>query len=202
MNYNFSGDQSVLDNMKKEIDRCLAVLHSGGTILCPTDTIWGLGCDATNGLAVDKVFRLKRRSGARSFIILVDSAEKLATYIEQVPEIALDLVRTVEKPLTIVYPGARNLASNVIAGDQTVAIRIVRPGNFCHALLKAYGKPVVSTSANISGESNPLTYKEINPVLLGGVDYVVSEMFGIPEEVKPSQIIKINVNGEFTIIRN
>jgi L-threonylcarbamoyladenylate synthase len=188
--------------MKQEIDRCLSVLEKGGTIVCPTDTIWGIGCDATNAEAVDKVFRLKRRSGSKSFIILLDTATKLGDYIRQVPDIALDLIRTVEKPLTIVYPGAKNLAPNVVAEDQSVAIRIVRPGNFCHELLKSFGKPLVSTSANISGESNPLTYKEINPVLIASADYVVSDKLGIPEEVKPSQIIKINVNGEFTILRH
>jgi L-threonylcarbamoyladenylate synthase len=187
--------------MKKEIDHCLKILKDGGIILYPTDTIWGIGCDATNSQAVGKVFLLKQRPEAKSLIILLDNPEKLTKYVKEVPEISWDLIRHVETPLTIVYPGAQNLAENVMADDKTIAIRIVKPGVFCYDLLQAFGKPLVSTSANISGGTNPVTFRHIANEIITGVDYVVDEKADTIRGVKPSQIIKLDVNGTFTILR-
>jgi L-threonylcarbamoyladenylate synthase len=186
--------------MEQEIAKCIEVLRNGGTILYPTDTIWGIGCDATNPVAVAKVYRLKQRMEIKSLIILLDDTQKLKEYVATVPEIAWDLLKHIDTPLTIIYPGARNLAPNVIAEDGTIGIRIVRH-DFCHRLISEFGKPIVSTSANISGENHPLTYKKIHKSITGGVDYRVSESLAQIGEVKPSQIIKIDEGGEFRIIR-
>lgn len=187
--------------MKIVIDHCLKILREGGTLLYPTDTIWGIGCDATNIRAVEKVYQIKQRPEVKSLIVLLDDPGKLNKYVKVVPEIALDLIMHVENPLTIVYPGARNLAGNVMAGDNTIAIRVVRPGVFCHELLKAFGKPLVSTSANISGATNPVSFRHITREIISGVDYVVDEKFDTIRGVKASQIIKLDVDGTFTILR-
>ena len=186
--------------METEIQKCLTVLQNGGTILYPTDTIWGIGCDATNAAAVEKIFRLKHRTDRKSLIILVESTEQLTGYVSVVPEIAWDLLKNVDTPLTIIYPEAKNLADNVIAEDGSVAIRIVKH-DFCQRLIRAFGKPVVSTSANISGQNPALSYRSIIKEILAGVDYAVNESLDQIHELKPSRIIKLNLNGEFRIIR-
>jgi len=186
--------------MEAEIQKCLKVLHNGGTILYPTDTIWGIGCDATNAAAVAKIFQIKQRPDRKSLIILLDDAEKLMDYVNSIPEIARDLIKSIDTPLTIIYPGAKNLADNVIAEDGSVAIRIVKH-DFCQRLIHAFGKPVVSTSANISGQKAPLTYRSIVNEVLTGVDYAVNAAFDKIQELKPSRIIKLTMNGEFTIVR-
>ena len=186
--------------MENEITTCLNVLNNGGTILYPTDTIWGIGCDATNTAAVEAVYNLKQRPENKSMIILLGDERQLNQYVSIVPVIARDLMKNVSTPLTIVYPGAKNLSDMVIADDGSVAIRIVKQG-FCHHLLKAFGKPLVSTSANISGEPAPQSYRQISRSIKSGVDHAVSERFHEPGNVKPSQIIKINNNGEFRVIR-
>src|SRR5512133_1363512 len=137
-------------NFDNDIEKSLKVLADGGTLLYPTDTIWGIGCDATNTMAVEKIYRIKSRSEAKSMIILLDHIDKLSTYIESVPEITGDLLASITNPVTIIYSNARKLAPNVIASDGTVAIRIVKD-NFCSELIRRFGKPIVSTSANISG---------------------------------------------------
>lgn len=187
--------------MEQEIRNCVEVLKRGGTILYPTDTIWGIGCDATNPGAVDKVYKLKQRAEEKSLIILLDDTRSLSDYVDVVPTIARELLKHIESPTTIIYPGAKNLAPNVIAEDRSIAIRIVR-NKFCKMLIRALGKPIVSTSANIAGEPHPVTFKKINPAIRDGVDYRVSESFDEIHAVKPSQIIKIDVNGEFRIIRH
>lgn len=186
--------------MEQEIKKSIEVLKSGGTILYPTDTIWGIGCDATNNEAVTKIYHLKRRVESKSMIILLDSADKLNDYVEEVPELAWDLLKSVDTPLTIIYPKARNLASNVVADDGSIAIRIVRHP-FCTALIEAFGKPIVSTSANISGSASPRVFKEISPVIIQYVDHVVRLQQDDVQYVKPSRIIKLSTNGEFRIIR-
>jgi L-threonylcarbamoyladenylate synthase len=186
--------------MEKEIKRCVDVLRSGGTILYPTDTIWGIGCDATREKAVEKVYRIKKRMESKSLIILVDAEEVLPHYMDSVPEIARDLIRSVDTPLTIIYPNARNLAKNVIAEDGTIAIRVVK-NEFCRRLIQAFGKPIVSTSANISGQEPPLMFKFISEEILEQVNYVVNLYQDVLREVKPSTIIRIRENGEFEIIR-
>jgi len=185
----------------EEIRDCLLTLKSGGTLLYPTDTIWGIGCDATDNLAVEKIFRLKGRMESKSLIILLDTAEKLSDYVSVIPEIAWDLIKNVDTPLTIIYPDAKNLAKKVIADDGSIAIRVVK-NEFCARLIREFGKPIVSTSANISGQKPPMTYKNISDQIIQGVDHVVDESLFQLQQVKASRIIKLNLNGEFLIIRH
>ncbi|MEO5571877.1 MAG: L-threonylcarbamoyladenylate synthase [Bacteroidia bacterium] len=186
--------------IKVEVQKAFEVLKSGGTILYPTDTIWGIGCDATNEAAVKKVFEIKKREESKSLIVLLDAPEKLNKYIRDVPSQAWDLVEYSEKPLTIVYSGAMHFAKNIISNDGTVAIRIVK-NNFCIALLRKFGKPIVSTSANISGEETPLSFNEIHENILSQVDYVIN----LPHEKnkigRPSVIMQIGLKGEFKFLR-
>ena len=186
--------------MEQEIKNCLEVLRNGGTILYPTDTIWGIGCDATNTKAVRKIYRIKKRMESKSLIVLVEDEERLKKHTTAVPDIAWDLIRSVHTPLTIIYPGAADLAKNVIAEDGTIAIRIVK-NEFCRQLISRFGKPVVSTSANISGQAPPLMFKGIADEIKQQVDYVVNLYQDALSEVKPSTIIKLNASGEFEIIR-
>jgi L-threonylcarbamoyladenylate synthase len=187
--------------METEIRNCLAALRKGGTILYPTDTIWGIGCDATNSGAVEQVYRLKQRMERKSLIILLSDSEDIRKYVATVPAIAWDLMKQVGTPLTIIYPDAKNLAENVVAEDGTVAIRIVKH-EFCERLIRAFGKPIVSTSANISGASPPSSFRSIVPEILHGVDYVVKISTDEAQKLKASRIIKLERNGEFQIIRN
>jgi L-threonylcarbamoyladenylate synthase len=183
-----------------EILKCLEVLEKGGTILYPTDTVWGLGCDATNEKAVARIYKIKQRLDSKSLIILLHDPAFLEKYVENVPDIAWDLMKSVGKPLTIIYPHAINLPGNVTGEDHSIAIRIVK-NEFCRELIRKFGKPIVSTSANISGEPAPLVFKFISPELIGKVDYCVDYQRDEIQEVKPSRIIKLNENGEFYIIR-
>ncbi len=186
--------------MEEEIKLAVKFLKAGKTILYPTDTIWGIGCDATSQKAVNKVFKIKKRFESKSMIILLDDAAKLDHYMKLVPEIAYDLIRNIDTPLTIIYPGAKNLAKNVIASDQTIAIRIVRD-EFCRRMIKEFGKPVVSTSANISGEPAPITFQKISEEVLKSVDYTVKLDQDVIHTTKPSTIILLKENGEFELIR-
>lgn len=192
--------QNFLFRMQSEIDACLKVLKAGGTILYPTDTIWGVGCDATNAAAVDKIYHLKKRIEGKSLIILLDDFKRIGDYVVEVPEVAADLVRSVDTPLTIIYSQAKNLPTNVIARDQSIAIRIVRNA-FCCRLIRAFGKPIVSSSANISGEPPPQTFKNIGRQILEGVDYVVDPSLDDIRTIKTSRIIRLEASGEFRIIR-
>jgi L-threonylcarbamoyladenylate synthase len=187
--------------MEDEIKKCIEVLKKGGTILYPTDTIWGIGCDATNQKAVEKIYHLKKRLESKSLIILLADPKDISGYVKTIPDIAWDLMKNVEQPLTIVYPNARNLARNVIAPDKSIAIRIVK-NEFCTRLIHAFGKPIVSSSANISGEEPPVVFKKISKELINGVDYVVNLSQDELRGVKPSRIIKLSENGEFKIIRS
>lgn len=184
----------------EEINRTLETLKSGGVIIYPTDTIWGIGCDATNSEAVKKVFAIKQRAENKSLIILVDDENKLEGYVKEVPPVAWELIEYAEKPLTIIYPGAKNLAPEVVAEDGTVAIRLVRD-EFCKKLIQKFRKPIVSTSCNISGEPNAVTYKDINPRILEQADYVVNLRREDSNPARPSTIIKLEVNGVFKFIR-
>ncbi len=184
-----------------EIENMLTVLRAGGSILYPTDTIWGIGCDATNAKAVEKIYRIKVREYSKSLIILVQDMEMLSRYVTKVPDVALDLIERITEPLTIIYPNARNLAKNALADDGSVGIRI--PGNaYCQALLKAFGGPIVSTSANISGDPNPLTFSQISPKIKDMVDLVVSPEYSEISGAKPSSIIRITLEGDIQIIRS
>lgn len=186
--------------MKEEIKKTLDHLKNGKVILYPTDTIWGIGCDATNQQAVERIYRLKQRVETKSMIILLDNAENLPKYVDHIPEITMDLVNSVESPLTVIYSGAKGLAKNVIASDGTIAIRIVKDA-FCAELIRQFGKPIVSTSANVSGTKDPISFSQVPSVILEGVDYAVDHNRNRIVKMKASRIIKLSPNGEFTIIR-
>lgn len=183
-----------------ELAHALHCLKNGGTILYPTDTVWGIGCDATDADAVRKVFSIKQREESKSLVVLVNNITMLHDYVGHVPQKALEILSMPrEKPVTIVYTDPINLAANVIAQECTVAIRVVNHP-FCEALIAALGKPIVSTSANISNKSTPKSFSEICPSILNAVDYVVN----LPENKKysePSRIVKIGASGEIKVIR-
>ena len=183
-----------------DIVKAIEVLRSGGIILYPTDTIWGIGCDATNPDAVRRIYEIKQRIDVKSMLVLMENPNLLNSYIAEVPEIAWDLIEVADNPLTIIYPNAQNLPKNVVADDNSIAIRIVKE-EFCIRLIRSFGKPIVSSSANISGEPAPLVFKCVSKEILKGVDYVVNLYQDRLQEVKPSRIIKLNENGEFNIIR-
>ena len=185
---------------KEEINKALEVLKSGGIILYPTDTIWGIGCDATNEDAVKKVFSLKGRDESKSLIVLLDNESKLQSYVQEVPEIAYDLIEYAEKPLTIIYSGAKNLAKNVINQDGSVGIRIVKHP-FCQQLVQRFRIPVVSSSANVSGKPSPRNFNEIDEEIIRGVDYVVNLEQDDLTEKTPSTIMKLESGGRFSFIR-
>ena len=175
-------------------------MNEGGVILYPTDTIWGIGCDATNEEAVRRVYQIKQRSDSKAMLVLVDSPVKVDFYVQDVPEVAWDLIEVADKPLTIIYSGARNLASNLIAEDGSVGIRVTNE-EFSKRLCQQFHKAIVSTSANISGQPSPANYSEITEELKSMVDYVVGyrqEEMGHP---KPSSIIKLDKGGVIKIIR-
>jgi L-threonylcarbamoyladenylate synthase len=186
--------------MTEDINVAVQVLKKGGVILYPTDTIWGIGCDATNPEAVSKVYAIKQRSDTKSMLVLLEDAAILDRYLQEVPEIAWDLIELTEEPLTIIYPGAKNLASNLVSPDGTIGIRIVRD-EFCRNLIRQFRKPVVSTSANISGKTWPDSFNAIDPVILQRVDYTVKWRQEEHTRGKPSAIIKVGIKGEIEIIR-
>jgi L-threonylcarbamoyladenylate synthase len=186
--------------MKDEILRAFEVVKKGGVILYPTDTVWGLGCDATKSKPVERIFKIKKRPEKKSLILLLDQYEKLYQYVDDVPEIAFDLMNNITTPLTIVYPKAKNIAKNLISEDGSIAIRVVKD-EFCRKLISLLNKPLVSTSANISGQPTPLIFNKISPEILKNVDYVVNYAQTRIDQVKPSTIIKFNEKGEYEIIR-
>jgi len=184
----------------EDIEQCVKVLAQGGLILYPTDTVWGIGCDATNQQAVSKVYSLKQRDDSKSLIVLLDSMDHVDHYVVDVPYIAHELADVAVKPLTIIYEGAYNLAPNVMGSGDTVGIRIPLD-EFCHLLCTRYGKPIVSTSANVSGEATAHTYAEIDPRIVQGVDYVVRYRQDDDTRREPSNIIMLGRDGTFKIIR-
>ncbi len=186
--------------LTEEIHRALPILINQKTLLYPTDTVWGIGCDATSEEAVARVFEIKQRSESKSLVILVDSYEMLQKYILKVPKAVLELLSKTKNPTTIIYDNPVGLAKNVVASDNTVAIRIVQ-NEFCRELIRLFGKPIVSTSANISGNPTPKSFNEIEMSILDSVDYVVNLH---REEVneKSSTILRVNDKGEITVLRN
>ncbi|WP_019668506.1 L-threonylcarbamoyladenylate synthase [Eudoraea adriatica] len=184
---------------KKEIDNSITILNEGGLILYPTDTVWGIGCDATNKEAIEKIFKLKKRSDKKTMICLVANQFMLEQYVEKVPEPAYDIMDLSERPVTIIYDNPRGVADNLIAEDNTLAIRVASD-NFCQQLIKKFNRPIVSTSANIAGEPTPGSFSEISELILKGVDYVVNlEQKKINNS--PSSIIKLGNDGIVKIIR-
>lgn len=187
-------------NFDKDLETCIQILKDGGIILYPTDTIWGLGCDATNKTAVAKIFALKQREEKKSMIILLDSENNIANFCKAPSQSITNLLSETASALTIIYPEARNLATNLINEDGTIAVRIVKDA-FCEALIKSLGKPIVSTSANISGEASPGFFDEISVVIKNGADYVVHHRQKDRTIAKPSKIILWKSDDEIVVVR-
>jgi L-threonylcarbamoyladenylate synthase len=186
--------------MEEDLKNAVKVMKEGGIILYPTDTIWGIGCDATNEEAVDRIFKLKKREDSKSMLVLVDNEAKIQRLISDVPPMAWDLIEITETPLTIIYPGAKNLAPNLIAEDGSVGIRITKE-YFSKKLCERFRLPIVSTSANISGNPSPGCFSEIDEEVKNGVDYIVSYRQKENKLSSPSSIIKLEKGGVFYIIR-
>ena len=205
---------------KKDIDKvlneALAVLRDGGVILYPTDTVWGLGCDATNPVAVERIFNIKKRPDSKSLVLLACDMDQIARYVKDIPPMAVDLVEVNDSPMTLIYPGAitypapaegeapkadrYHLAYNTVAADGTVGIRIPMM-DFCKQMAWKFGRPIVSTSANISGKPSPVKFKNISEEITGAVDYIVDPRLEAGATGQASQIIKIGLRGEVEIIR-
>jgi L-threonylcarbamoyladenylate synthase len=186
--------------MEEEIKKADAVLRAGGVILYPTDTIWGIGCDATNEEAVRRIYEIKKRSESKSMLVLLDSSAKLGFYVEEVPDIALDLIEISDKPLTVIYSGAKNVARNLIAEDGTLGIRITNEA-FSKKLCQKLKKPLVSTSANVSGQPAPILFSAIRPEIINSVDYVVNYRRDDKQTFQPSGIIQVGKGGLIKVIR-
>ena len=185
--------------MTDDLNAAVEILRQGGVLVYPTDTIWGIGCDATNEKAVRKIYEIKKREDAKTMLVLLDDADKLDEYVSEVPEIAWDLIDVSDTPLTIIYPGAQNVAKGLIADDGSLAIRIVKD-EFCSRLIKKFGKPVVSTSANFSGKPWPINFSRIDKKLLDKADYVVKWRQNEAKRTNPSGIIKLRQGCEVQII--
>lgn len=186
--------------MKEDIRNAVKTMKAGGIILYPTDTIWGLGCDATNEEAVKKIFALKKREDSKSMLVLTDATAKVERLVGDVPPVVWDLVEVSNKPLTIIYPGGKNMAQNLIAPDGSVGIRITNEA-FSKELCREFRMPIVSTSANISGEPSPGNFDEISEEIKRSVDYVVKYRQNDRTKAKPSSIIKVDADGAIKIIR-
>jgi L-threonylcarbamoyladenylate synthase len=185
---------------ESDIKESLLTLRNGGIILYPTDTIWGLGCDATNSSAVEKIFRIKSRSSVMSLLILVSNEQMLDRYVTSVPDIAYELISVTDTPLTIIYPGGKNLADGVCREDGSVGIRISHD-EFCRELINRFRKPIVSTSANFSGQPSPAYFDDIDKDLICKVDYSVKYRQDDRRKHSASPVIKIDNDGSIRIIR-
>jgi L-threonylcarbamoyladenylate synthase len=186
--------------MQNDINKALEVLKGGGVILYPTDTIWGLGCDATNPDAVKQIYDIKKREDSKSMLVLMENPALLERYVAEVPDVAWDLVEITTTPLTVIYPGAKNLAANLIAADGSIGIRFTKE-EFTSRLLQRFRRPIVSTSANISGEKSPAFFDEISEEIKEQVDYIVEYRQDEVTPVQPSGIIKLGPGGQIDIIR-
>ncbi len=205
------------DEIEKVLTEAIQTLRQGGVILYPTDTIWGLGCDATNPEAVKRIYEIKRRDDSKSLVLLACDLDQIARYVKEIPPMAIDLVEVNDKPMTLIYPGALtypapaegeapksdkyHLAYNAVAADGTVGIRIPLM-DFCKRMAEKLGKPVVSTSANISGQASPKKFKDIPEEITSVVDYIVDPRIEATSTGEASQIIKIGLDGEVEIIRS
>ena len=188
------------EHFKQEIISAMAVLKRGGLILYPTDTIWGIGCDATNADAIERVYALKNRPGAKALICMVSDFKMLNQYVYDIPEVAYDILKYAVKPTTIIYDKPIRVAENLLAEDESLAIRVSKH-NYSKSLIRKYKRPVVSTSANISGLPSPKSFQEIDPAILEGVDYVVN-LERNQKNGPPSAIIKLKNDGTVQIIRD
>ena len=187
-------------SIEEDIRNAVEVLRKGGVILYPTDTIWGIGCDATNEEAVKRIFALKQRADSKALICLVDNANRLPRYIRNIPDVAWDMMEYAEKPLTLILDNAVNLPACLMAEDGSIGMRVTRE-NISNKLCFKFQKPVVSTSANISGEPSPQCFSEISPEIIAGVDYVMKCRQNDTSKRAPSRIIKLRADGEVKIIR-
>lgn len=180
---------------------CCSQLHYGGTLLYPTDTIWGLGCDATNSAAVEKIYAIKRRDHAKSMLVLCADLDMVARFVADVDASVREMLLGTDRPTTVIMPLQHDLlAGNLAASDGTVGVRIPRM-DFCQSLLRRFGKPVVSTSANLSGQPSPSSFSEISPVLIQSVDYCVPEACQMSGSPMPSRIVKLQPDGSFLTLR-
>jgi L-threonylcarbamoyladenylate synthase len=188
------------DQLHEEVNAAVSILKKGGLILYPTDTIWGLGCDATNEAAVNRLLELKGRSAEKGLILLLDHTGRLASYVREVPSLAYDLMDYAEKPLTLVLDGAHHVAPNVVASDGSAAFRITHD-LFCQKVVERLRKPLVSTSANLSGKAFPLSFNDIEDTLLSGVDYIVNLRRHEKSNASPSKVMRLRTNGQIELLR-
>lgn len=186
--------------MRQEIDKAVETLRGGGIILYPTDTVWGIGCDATNAAAVERIYELKRSHNKKGMIVLLGGIDSVARYFRSVPSIAWELLEVAETPLTLILPDAVGVAANLVPEEGTLAVRVPEH-EFCKALIGRLGRPLVSTSANISGEPAPAHYEDIGSEIFGGVNLAVDRKFEGHPTSRPSSIIALGSGGEVTIIR-
>ena len=187
------------DSLNVEVHNTLEIIQQGGIILYPTDTVWGIGCDATNPEAVAKIYQLKQRDETQSMIVLMNGEKMMYNVFKEIPEVAWQIIDLSEKPTTLILDNPRNVAANIIASDNTLGIRIVKEP-FCFKLMEKMRKPLVSSSANISGQPTPIAFKDISPEIINGVDYVVNlhrDKIG----GKPSTIIKLTNDSQVKVIR-
>ncbi|MCK4662776.1 MAG: threonylcarbamoyl-AMP synthase [Bacteroidales bacterium] len=186
--------------MNEEINNTLEALRSGKTILYPTDTIWGIGCDATNAKAIEKIYKIKKREETKSMLILLDCPERISSYVDEVPRIAYDLIELSEKPVSIIFPKAKNLPQNLINSDGSIGIRVTND-EFCKILIRKFKKPIVTTSANISNRNHPEIFNKISEEVKKSVDYIVNWRQDEIISNQASSIIKLSIKGEIKIIR-
>ena len=186
--------------MQNMYHEAIQTLKSGGVLLYPSDTIWGLGCDVRNDQAIDKLLELKNRPASKGLIVLISKMEQLSEYVEQVPDLAWDLVEFAEDPLTIIYPKGKNVSHSLLGPDGSIAIRLVKD-EFCKGLIYRYQRAIVSTSANLSGEPSPLNFAGIAPSIVDGVDYVLKNSAGEGAAKKASKIVQLGLHGDYKLIR-
>ncbi|MBB3186042.1 L-threonylcarbamoyladenylate synthase [Microbacter margulisiae] len=186
--------------MEEEMKKCLEVLRTGGVILYPTDTVWGLGCDATNEAAVKKVYEIKKREDSKALLLLVDHIGKLQSYVDEIPALAFDIIEMSDKPITVIYSQGKNLAKNVLAEDGSIGIRVTNE-LFSKTLCERFRRPIVSTSANVSGEKTPHNFAQISDEILKAVDYVVQYRQNDFTEASASSIIKLGPGSYVKVIR-
>jgi L-threonylcarbamoyladenylate synthase len=186
--------------MQNTIHEAIQTLKSGGVLLYPSDTIWGLGCDVRNEQAIDRILALKNRPSSKGLIVLISKIEQLSEYVEQVPDLAWDLVEFAENPLTIIYPKGKNVSPALLGTDGSIAIRLVKD-EFCKGLIYRYQRAIVSTSANLSGEPSPINFDSIAPSIISGVDGILKNPGGDGPAKKASKIVQLGLHGDYKLIR-
>jgi len=189
-----------MNTFEEEVELCVKLLSEGKVFIYPTDTIWGIGCDATNVKAIDKIFKIKKRPADKALIILVDSVARLKDYVKNPSPVAADLIKAAKNPLSIIYKESKGLAKN-LSSDGSVCIRVTT-NEFCKEVIKRLGRPITSTSANLSGEMSPANFIDISEAMKNSVDYVVSLYHDVIVKPKASTVIKINDDNSFDIVRS